>query len=171
MLCVWKEKGTRFYCPTCDPQALRTVPIRSIRPCGHVKRIATIHRAEPSRLTPEPAKQWPGGGAGTELVKLLRRFWIPKCRRCLQRALEMDRRGPDWCEQNLETILGWLREGAEKRKLPFSQTIARLMVRRAIANARRAKPTPQPMQLSSQASVPSAATSAPVAAGVCFSSR
>jgi hypothetical protein len=31
----------------------------------------------------------------------------------------MDRLGVDWCEQNLEKIVGWLKEEAIKRKLPF----------------------------------------------------
>jgi hypothetical protein len=50
----------------------------------------------------------------------------------------MDTRGCDWCEANLDTIVGWLREEAEKRGLPFLDVAGRLLVRRAIRNARRA---------------------------------
>ena len=56
------------------------------------------------------------------------------------RAAEMDRREqetPGWCEANLDTIVGWLREQAEARGLPFLDVAGRMLVRRAIANARR----------------------------------
>ena len=45
----------------------------------------------------------------------------------------------DWCEQNIDTIVGWLREEAEKRKLPFVAVGAKLLVKRAIAAARKAE--------------------------------
>jgi hypothetical protein len=47
----------------------------------------------------------------------------------------MDSRGCDWCKDNLGTIVGWLREEAAKRKLPFIDTAGRLLVKRAIRNA------------------------------------
>ncbi len=50
----------------------------------------------------------------------------------------MDARGCEWCEANIDTIVGWLREEAEKRGLPFLDVVGRLLVRRAIRNARRA---------------------------------
>jgi hypothetical protein len=46
-------------------------------------------------------------------------------------------REPGWCEANLDEIVGWLREEATKRSLPFLDLPARLLVRRAISNARR----------------------------------
>jgi hypothetical protein len=49
----------------------------------------------------------------------------------------MDENGPDWCEENLETIVGWLQEEAKRRKLPFVRTGARLLVRYAIRRARK----------------------------------
>jgi hypothetical protein len=49
----------------------------------------------------------------------------------------MDAKGIEWCESNVDTIVGWLREEAEKRKLPFVDLAGRLLVKRAIANARR----------------------------------
>jgi hypothetical protein len=78
-------------------------------------------------------------GPGTELKKLLARVGIvstPDCS-CNARAAEMDRQGVEWCEANLDTIVGWLREQAEARGLPFLDIAGRLLVRRAIANARR----------------------------------
>jgi hypothetical protein len=97
------------------------------------------HPAYPrvSRL-PEPPSP-PTHGPGTELKKLLAKVGIvssPDCS-CNARAAEMDRRGVEWCEANIDTIVGWLREQAEARGLPFLDIAGRLLVRRAIANARR----------------------------------
>jgi len=82
----------------------------------------------------------PGYGPGTELKKLLVSVGItatPNCS-CNARAADMDRNGVEWCESNIDTIVGWLREEAEKRGLPFLDAVGRLLVRRAIKNARRA---------------------------------
>jgi len=50
----------------------------------------------------------------------------------------MDRNGPDWCEANIDTIVSWLREEAQARGLPFLDVAGRLLIRRAIRNARKA---------------------------------
>jgi hypothetical protein len=97
------------------------------------------HPAYPrvSRLPELPAP--PTHGPGTELKKLLARVGIvatPDCS-CNARAAEMDRQGCDWCEAHVDTIVGWLREQATARGLPFLDVAGRLLVRRAIANARR----------------------------------
>jgi len=79
-------------------------------------------------------------GPGAELKRLLKLIDItasPNCS-CNARAREMDARGVDWCEANIDTIVGWLREEAAKRKLPFVDMAGRLLVKRAIRNARRA---------------------------------
>ena len=79
------------------------------------------------------------GLPGTELKKLLRRIGIvadQKCP-CLDHAVTMDLSGPDWCAANIDTIVGWLREQAQARGLPFLDAAGRLLVRRAIRNARR----------------------------------
>ena len=51
----------------------------------------------------------------------------------------MDARGPDWCLENIDQIVGWLREEHERRKilLPFSAVGARVLIRTAVRNARR----------------------------------
>lgn len=49
----------------------------------------------------------------------------------------MDAMGCDWCEAHIHEIVGWLREEAQARGLPFIDAAARMLVRRAIANARR----------------------------------
>ena len=87
----------------------------------------------------EHAPPPPNAGPGTELKKLLSRIGItpkPGCK-CLARAVEMDIRGCDWCEQNIDLIVGWLQEEATNRRLPFVDAAGRALVRRAIANARR----------------------------------
>jgi len=78
-------------------------------------------------------------GVGTELHKLLSAFGIhmnPKCT-CRWRMVEMNKWGADKCLENIETIVGWLKEEAGKRGLPFISTVGRMLVRRAIRNARK----------------------------------
>jgi hypothetical protein len=77
-------------------------------------------------------------GPGTELKKLLAKFFIRQggCD-CEQRAMLMNLEGPDWCEQNIETIIDWLQEAAKKRHLPFLRPAAKILIRRAIKNSRK----------------------------------
>lgn len=78
-------------------------------------------------------------GPGTELHKILERFGIhilPGCA-CRGRMTQMNKWGCDGCEENIETIVGWLQEEAGKRGLPYLKTAGRLLVRRAISNARK----------------------------------
>jgi len=49
----------------------------------------------------------------------------------------MNRMGNDWCEQNTETIVEWMKEEASNRGLPFLDAVGRMLVRRAIHNARK----------------------------------
>jgi hypothetical protein len=83
-----------------------------------------------------------GYGPGTELKKMLATIGItaePGCK-CNARAAEMDRMEkafPGWCEANIDLIVGWLREEATKRNLPFVDAAGTVIVRRAIGNARR----------------------------------
>jgi len=91
----------------------------------------------PSQPEPTP----PARGPGTQLSDLLGRFGLTAsgdCK-CNSRAALMDANGCDWCEANINEIVGWLRESAEERGLPFVDMAARLLVRRAIANARKAE--------------------------------
>ena len=78
-------------------------------------------------------------GPGTELHALLGKFGLTAsggCK-CRSRVAYMDANGCDWCEANIDEIVGWLRESAADRGLPFVDMAGRLLVRRAIANARR----------------------------------
>ena len=97
---------------------------------------------QPAPPTPAPPPPAPTHGPGTELKKLLKRIGIvatPNCS-CNARARRMDieeAREPGWCEAHLDEIVGWLREEATKRKLPFLDAAGRVLVRRAIHNARK----------------------------------
>ncbi len=53
----------------------------------------------------------------------------------------MDGQGCDWCEseEGMAEIMGFLQESAAERGLPFVDALARLLVRRAISNARKAE--------------------------------
>lgn len=76
-------------------------------------------------------------GPGKELKKLLKLFGIipePGCQ-CNKRAAYMDQMGCQWCRDNIDTILGWLQEEANKRGLLFVKSVARIVVYRAIVNA------------------------------------
>ena len=84
----------------------------------------------------------PTHGPGTELSKLLKRFGIsptPTCA-CREKAAQMDAWGCDECErpERIEEVVAVMREEATARGLPFLDLAGRLLVRRAIANARKA---------------------------------
>jgi hypothetical protein len=106
-----------------------------IRRCG-----VTMHGERRAFAVQPPAVPVPPkGGPGTELKKLLAKVGIvatPTCS-CNARAHTMDARGCEWCEANMQEIVGWLREEATKRGLPFLDAAGRVLVRRAIHNARR----------------------------------
>lgn len=89
-------------------------------------------------LLPKTLEMHPNG-PGSILSGMLSSLGIksaPTCS-CKRRALEMNAKGPDWCEQNLDQIVGWLEEEAKKRKLPFIKTIAKMLVQRAVSKSRR----------------------------------
>lgn len=80
-------------------------------------------------------------GPGTFLSKMLEKIGIkssPTCS-CKARARHMNENGVDWCANNVPMIVGWLREEAEKRKLPFIDMAGTLLVKRAISLSRSAK--------------------------------
>lgn len=84
----------------------------------------------------------PQSGPGTELSKLLKRLGIeptPTCQ-CRAKAAEMDALGPDECSkpERIEEVVAVMREEAAARGLPFLDAVGRLLVKRAIRNARRA---------------------------------
>jgi hypothetical protein len=116
----------------------RGYTLESIKPCivsrdGDFVTVDETHWAYPRKAGLSL------GGPGTELKNLLSRIGItatPNCS-CNAKARIMDAKGIEWCDSNIDTIVGWLRAEAEKRKLPFVDLAGRLLVKRAIANARR----------------------------------
>ena len=139
---------------TCDKKYLeercqeRGYALEEVMPCvvaqdGDQWTIDVTHQSYPHPQRPVIAAGSPppppAKGPGTEMKKLLAKIGItssPDCQ-CNARARYMDEQGPEWCEQNMEEIIGWLREEAEKRKLPFVDFAGRLLVKKAIANARK----------------------------------
>jgi hypothetical protein len=133
----------------------RGYTLDEVRPCivsedGDQITVDETHEAYPREpkpgFVPPHAKAAippaPTSGPGTELKKLLKRIGIvatPNCS-CNARAKRMDieeAREPGWCEAHLDEIVGWLRDEATKRKLPFLDAAGRVLVRRAISNARK----------------------------------
>ena len=76
-------------------------------------------------------------GVGHELKKLLRLLGytdVPGCQ-CSKHAAAMDGKGIEWCKENVDTIVGWLREEAERREKRFSEKGAKALVWVAIRKA------------------------------------
>jgi len=93
-----------------------------------------------SGLISKPAPR--AHGPGTELSKLLKRFGIeptPTCS-CRAKAQEMDMWGCDEASkpERIDEVVAVMRAEAEARGLPFLDVAGRLLVRRAIRNARKA---------------------------------
>ena len=127
----------------------RGYTLDEVRPCivsegGDMITVDETHSSyprepKPGFAPPKPRPPATTSGPGTELKALLKTIGItasPGCS-CNKRAAIMDEKGCDWCEENLDEIVGWLREEATKRKLPFLDVAGKILVRRAIRNARR----------------------------------
>lgn len=80
-------------------------------------------------------------GPGTYLKKILSWFSIqePEECDCLAHANMMDRWGPKGCEQNMETILGFLKESARKADMQYSEFAACRAVKLAIYLSKRSQ--------------------------------
>jgi hypothetical protein len=110
-----------------------------------VEHPAYPRQPKPGFVPPQPEPAPPSHGPGTELKTLLagwpfRIVATPDCK-CTSRANYMDAKGSDWCEspEGMAEIMGFLREAAEERGLPFVDMAGRMLVRRAISNARKAE--------------------------------
>jgi hypothetical protein len=87
---------------------------------------------------PRTLEQDPNG-PGTILTNMISSMGIkstPNCS-CRRHALEMNEKGVEWCENNLPTILAWLKEESAKRHLPYIESVAGLIVKRAIRTSKR----------------------------------
>lgn len=122
--------------------AERGYSIEEVMPCvvaqnGDNWTIDTSHTSYPS--SPKSQKIETSCGVGTELKKLLKLMGItasPTCS-CNARAKTMDDNGIQWCEDNKATIVEWLQEEANKRNLPFSHIVAKIMLNLAIKKAQK----------------------------------
>lgn len=124
-----QKVGNTYVCRTCSEACGKTV-LPHLCECSCTRNVRVTQSVN---------------GPGTELKALLagwpfRIVATPDCK-CTSRAAYMDAKGCDWCESpdGMAEIMGFLREAAEERGLPFFDTAARLLVRRAIANARKAE--------------------------------
>jgi len=122
--------------------------LRKCRRCGVLDLFCGSPRACPaspdSTTATAPTEASPTHGPGTELSKLLKRIGIeptPTCA-CRAKQQEMDLWGCDECSkpERIEEVVKVMREEAAARGLPFLDVAGRLLVRRAIANARKAAP-------------------------------
>lgn len=89
-------------------------------------------------LYPKTLEEYPNH-PGTILSKMIKSLGISmtdSCS-CKRHALEMNEKGNDWCEINIDTVVSWLRDEAKRRGLPFMDTIGKLMVNRAIKKSRK----------------------------------
>lgn len=76
---------------------------------------------------------------GTILSKMIKSVGIQmtdSCS-CKRHALEMNEHGNDWCEANIDTIVGWLRDEAKRRGLPFMDALGKLLIGRSIKKSRK----------------------------------
>jgi hypothetical protein len=115
--------------------------------CGRAMRgpqvLRECHReVQSASAAQSPAAEAPTThGPGTELSRLLKRFGIeptPTCA-CRAKAAQMDAWGPDECSkpERIAEIVAVMRAEAEARGLPFLDLAGKMLVRRAIQNARR----------------------------------
>ena len=103
-------------------------------PCGNG--VTHLCRADGVPAPPAPPIV---PGPGTHLASLLGRLGLsetPGCK-CRSYSAQMDRLGVDGCTDRILEIVGWLRTEAQNRGLPFVDFVGRVLVNRAIANARR----------------------------------
>jgi len=89
--------------------------------------------------SPEPPA--PAHGPGTELSRLLKRIGIEPTPTCSCRAMQqkMDQWGCDEASkpERIDEVVAVMRDEAAARGLPFLDLAGRMLVRRAISNARR----------------------------------
>ena len=78
-------------------------------------------------------------GPGTELAQALAKWGFKERKGCKCRhyARLMDAKGPDWCERNIDQVVGWLKKNAKERHLPFSSLVAKRFIKGAIARSRK----------------------------------
>jgi hypothetical protein len=132
--CEWIHSPGRLECKHCGRVVITTSRTAGVWCPVSRKPVAAVVTAPTPR------------GPGAELKRMLAGwpFYItprPGCR-CEDYAAQMDAWGPDECSSRLPQIVGWLRDEAASRGLPFVDAAGRLLVRRAIARAKTDTPPP-----------------------------
>jgi len=91
------------------------------------------------KVVNKPARKATRGGPGTELRGLLSMIGLRPARgcKCGQRMRQMNIAGCSWCSKNIETVVDWLAEEADRARLPFLRFAAKKIVRIAIRRALR----------------------------------
>jgi len=102
---------------------------------------STVRKAPVKAERPEV-----GEGVGTEISLMLSRpAWsmmgirVTESCKCKFRAAELNAKGIEWCEKNVDTIVQWLREEHRNQgiKVPFVDEVAYDLVNEAIRRAKR----------------------------------
>lgn len=103
-----------------------------------IEELGSDPAAKLQSLFPRTMEQDPNG-PGTVLAKMIKSLGIVMSDSCACRrhAIEMNAKGNDWCADNVDTIVGWLREEAKRRGLPFVDMVGKLMVSRAVKKSRK----------------------------------
>ena len=160
--CAKEANYTCFKCKNCDKVyhiakklADNISSVRALTKCGNytLPPQPSAGSAAPASGTPDasttavkmtagparPPYVWDPAGPGTQLKKFLAKVGIKSTENCScnARAKLMNERGIEWCEQNVNEIVGWLKEEAGKRKLPFLSMPAKIVVQRAIKIAKK----------------------------------
>lgn len=139
IFCKWVEDGGDWLCSQCGARVLKSAvpnpPFAACRTGAEANGVAfrEIARAAPFRRQVQLTE-----GVGAEVKRLLAAVGIkasPTCK-CNSHAIQMNLWGPDECERQMDKIVGWLREAAEHRGVPFVRAAGVLLVKRAIRNAR-----------------------------------
>jgi len=123
----------------------RGYSVEEVMPCVIEQRendiwvIDVMHPAYPAqaRVIEKTPEQDIGQGVGTELKRLLSFMNIHATANCscVRRAKTMNKNGLKWCKDNKDEIIGWLKEEADKRKLPFFNYGAKKLLQLAIHRA------------------------------------
>ena len=141
IFCQWQESDSRWICSQCGASVPKSFvanrPLAACRTGAEKNGIPFTSIAEARR--DHKAFERLTVGPGTELKKMLSRVGIKATEGCPcnQRAIQMNVWGADECERRLHEIVGWLREESQRRRIPFIETLAVMIVKKAIRDARK----------------------------------
>lgn len=127
-------------CSYCQSDS-KPMQINSVVAGIAILQLATNSKPIPATLLAlvDSKRKPPKQGPGTELKKLISWFIYKRevqgCRTCYDRETQMNEWGPNGCRENIQTIVEWLRESATKHSLPFSETLVKILINKAIRNS------------------------------------